>query len=83
MFIKRCLQTSAITCQRAGQRFKLEGFPKQPEPTQAQIADATRLFARPVKFIKSISKANQADELTNPEVKLFLVRMQKKLNWFN
>jgi hypothetical protein len=49
-------------------KFKLVSFPEPPTLTPSVIADATKLFARPVSFIQSISKADQAPDLAKPEV---------------
>ncbi|KAI8638715.1 P-loop containing nucleoside triphosphate hydrolase protein [Parasitella parasitica] len=48
--------------------YKLVAFPEPPPVSSEQLTDATRLFARPVKFIQSISKAEQAPDSTKPEV---------------
>ncbi|CAO3608590.1 unnamed protein product [Mucor fragilis] len=50
------------------QKYKLVAFPEPPPVSSEQLADATRLFARPVNFIQSISKAEQAPETSKPEV---------------
>ncbi|CEP15812.1 hypothetical protein [Parasitella parasitica] len=47
--------------------FKLVAFPEPLPVSSEQLADATRLFARPVKFIQSISKAEQAPDSSKPE----------------
>lgn len=49
-------------------KFKLVSFPEPPPLTPVEIANATKLFARPVSFIKSISQADQAPDLDKPEV---------------
>lgn len=49
-------------------KFKLVSFPEPPALLPSQAADATKLFARPVSFIQSISQTDQAPDLTNPEV---------------
>lgn len=49
-------------------KFKLVSFPEPAVLLPSQAADATRLFARPVRFIQSISQVDQAPDLANPEV---------------
>lgn len=52
-------------------KFKLVSYPEQPALLPSQIAEATKLFARPVSFIQSISQTEQAPDLINPEVYTF------------
>lgn len=64
------------------QKYKLVAFPEPTPASPEQLADATRLFARPVNFIQSISKAEQAPDTTKPEVRydtqvLFSVNINK------
>ena len=49
-------------------KFQLVSFPDSPTLSPSEIADATKLFARPVSFIQSISRADQAPDLDKPEV---------------
>ncbi|GAA5797044.1 GTP-binding protein YsxC [Helicostylum pulchrum] len=49
-------------------KFQLVSFPEPPPLLPSQVADANKLFARPVSFIQSISQVDQAPDLTNPEV---------------
>lgn len=49
-------------------KFKLISFPEPPPLAPSEITNATKLFARPVSFIQSISKADQAPDLDKPEV---------------
>ncbi|OAC98883.1 hypothetical protein MUCCIDRAFT_115129 [Mucor lusitanicus CBS 277.49] len=60
--------TKAINVAKDKQKYKLVAFPEPPPVSPEQLADATRLFARPVNFIQSISKAEQAPETSKPEV---------------
>jgi hypothetical protein len=49
-------------------KFKLVAFPEPPVLLPSQIADANRLFARPVRFLQSIAQIDQAPDLESPEV---------------
>jgi hypothetical protein len=50
-------------------KFQLVAYPEAPELTTVESAFANKMFARPARFIQSISKAEQAPELSNPEVR--------------
>ncbi|KAG0194865.1 GTP-binding protein [Apophysomyces sp. BC1034] len=48
--------------------YRLVAFPKQPPVSQADLTFANKTFMRPVRFLQSISKAEQAPDRNQPEV---------------
>ncbi|KAI8351230.1 ribosome biogenesis GTP-binding protein YsxC [Choanephora cucurbitarum] len=76
MILRRSLTTSRLTSQRLprhlasedSKSFQLVAFPERSVLLPSQAEDANRLFARPVRFLKSISQADQASDLDKPEV---------------